>query len=484
LLFFLVFSLLTLLSCGSCGGYKPSDKPSDPRAGETAVIYYAKHDFFHHNNAKIMATALAEYINTSRFYNIADDENLDALDYDTFFVFVQVDKDGPAKQIVDFLSQQSFVNGAVYIFWTGNVAVADKDRISDNLRSMARSAGILRVFGFPEQESIKKDEAWSLLSPWLNSALDDLAERRNVGNRAEDTMKALAAGYPDRIKDVEWNKILKDWTFMMDGHVWRYAGGRILRDTRKPENFRRLSIYRYTPEKPLPVSTVGVNQWYETAIKEQPTLRQIEKPPSAWTPPNFDLSASDFYQELWHCRTRAEAESHLVWVGFLGWKIRIHEGIKEPLMRVQERIRLLEKANDQSVLDWENSLNSAGAWNWRNIAETGVISFHSYGVAIDLVMRNTTQKETYWQWTRDKGKDWQALSYALHENNRISSRASSRAAFLLPPESVVRAFEQEGFTWGGKWFEYDTMHFEYRPEILIMGFRREIQRGEAFTTNW
>jgi D-alanyl-D-alanine carboxypeptidase len=27
-------------------------------------------------------------------------------------------------------------------------------------------------------------------------------------------------------------------------------------------------------------------------------------------------------------------------------------------------------------------------------------------------------------------------------------------------------FEQHGFIWGGKWYHYDTMHFEYRPEII------------------
>ena len=31
---------------------------------------------------------------------------------------------------------------------------------------------------------------------------------------------------------------------------------------------------------------------------------------------------------------------------------------------------------------------------------------------------------------------------------------------------IVRAFEAEGFIWGGKWHEYDLMHFEYRPEII------------------
>jgi hypothetical protein len=28
-------------------------------------------------------------------------------------------------------------------------------------------------------------------------------------------------------------------------------------------------------------------------------------------------------------------------------------------------------------------------------------------------------------------------------------------------------FEKHGFIWGGKWYHYDTMHFEYRPELLL-----------------
>ncbi|MGW8266533.1 MAG: M15 family metallopeptidase, partial [Longimicrobiales bacterium] len=34
------------------------------------------------------------------------------------------------------------------------------------------------------------------------------------------------------------------------------------------------------------------------------------------------------------------------------------------------------------------------------------------------------------------------------------------------PPAVVEAFERHGFVWGGKWAHFDTMHFEYRPEIL------------------
>lgn len=34
----------------------------------------------------------------------------------------------------------------------------------------------------------------------------------------------------------------------------------------------------------------------------------------------------------------------------------------------------------------------------------------------------------------------------------------------IPPE-VVRVFERHGFIWGGRWYHYDTMHFEFRPEF-------------------
>jgi len=32
--------------------------------------------------------------------------------------------------------------------------------------------------------------------------------------------------------------------------------------------------------------------------------------------------------------------------------------------------------------------------------------------------------------------------------------------------SESQTFEHHGFIWGGKWWHFDTMHFEYRPEII------------------
>jgi hypothetical protein len=35
------------------------------------------------------------------------------------------------------------------------------------------------------------------------------------------------------------------------------------------------------------------------------------------------------------------------------------------------------------------------------------------------------------------------------------------------PWEIVEVFEKHGFISGGKWYHYDTMHFEYRPELLL-----------------
>ncbi|MFY4861157.1 M15 family metallopeptidase, partial [Aliarcobacter butzleri] len=35
------------------------------------------------------------------------------------------------------------------------------------------------------------------------------------------------------------------------------------------------------------------------------------------------------------------------------------------------------------------------------------------------------------------------------------------------PLEIVEIFEKYGFIWGGRWYHFDTMHFEYRPELLV-----------------
>jgi hypothetical protein len=84
-----------------------------------------------------------------------------------------------------------------------------------------------------------------------------------------------------------------------------------------------------------------------------------------------------------------------------------------------------------------------GTYNCRPIAGTDRQSPHGFGIAIDIAIKQTD----YWRWTKP-GADGR---YAY--KNRI-------------PAEIVAIFEKHGFIWGGKWYHYDTMHFEYRPELL------------------
>jgi hypothetical protein len=97
--------------------------------------------------------------------------------------------------------------------------------------------------------------------------------------------------------------------------------------------------------------------------------------------------------------------------------------------------------------EWKAYLKSAGAFNWRMVrGSKNRLSGHSFGIAIDL----NTRYSNYWQW------DCKSTS----ENVDLGYKNKN-------PQGIVDIFEEHGFIWGGKWYHYDTMHFEYRPELLI-----------------
>jgi len=83
-----------------------------------------------------------------------------------------------------------------------------------------------------------------------------------------------------------------------------------------------------------------------------------------------------------------------------------------------------------------------GTYECRHVAGTDQTSMHGWGAAIDI----NTAFADYWRWHRAA---WDGSEYV----NRI------------PPE-IVAVFERHGFIWGGRWAHFDTMRFEYRPELL------------------
>lgn len=90
-----------------------------------------------------------------------------------------------------------------------------------------------------------------------------------------------------------------------------------------------------------------------------------------------------------------------------------------------------------------------GTFEWRYIANTTRLSNHSFGMTIDInpVLSN------YWQWD-------------LIEQGEVVSETAPLVYRNTVPLEIVEVFEKYGFIWGGKWYHYDSMHFEYRPEVF------------------
>jgi D-alanyl-D-alanine carboxypeptidase len=85
---------------------------------------------------------------------------------------------------------------------------------------------------------------------------------------------------------------------------------------------------------------------------------------------------------------------------------------------------------------------TGGTYNCRAVAGSAVRSTHAYGAALDI----NTKYADYWRWASKTADD-------LTWKNQI-------------PMEIIRVFEEHGFIWGGYWYHFDTMHFEYRPELL------------------
>jgi D-alanyl-D-alanine carboxypeptidase len=145
-----------------------------------------------------------------------------------------------------------------------------------------------------------------------------------------------------------------------------------------------------------------------------------------------------FFDKMYGDCWRGEVTPHLVSVDWLprswGRTIRISSvnGVAASLAAVSGELDALPASAKRYVFP------PSGTYNCRTVADTGEPSMHSWGAAIDI---NAAYSD-YWLWPR----------------------AASRNAF---PGEIIEIFERHGFIWGGKWSHYDTMHFEYRPELLM-----------------
>jgi D-alanyl-D-alanine carboxypeptidase len=166
----------------------------------------------------------------------------------------------------------------------------------------------------------------------------------------------------------------------------------------------------------------------------------LEKPPATDVDPGRFRNAAFFAKMYGDCQ-KGEVTPHLVSLPWLpktwGQSIRISSvnDVDKHLRAVSAEIDALPDAIKRAAYP------TAGTYNCRAVADTGEPSPHSYGIAIDL----NTAVSDYWY--------WQAHGGPIVYRNRM-------------PAEIVAIFEKHGFIWGGKWFHFDTMHFEFRPELL------------------
>jgi len=96
---------------------------------------------------------------------------------------------------------------------------------------------------------------------------------------------------------------------------------------------------------------------------------------------------------------------------------------------------------------------SIGTFNWRKIAGTNRLSMHALGIAIDFKLPAPLGR--YWRWDRTASK-----KTSTYPKEIMMDEGFNR---------IVTIFESYGFIWGGKWWHYDSIHFEFRPELALYG---------------
>lgn len=226
---------------------------------------------------------------------------------------------------------------------------------------------------------------------------------------------AMRAGYGEVFKGVAKDDAGKT--------VLRFAGGDFLYDDGRQKTYDE---------------RLNAPDLEDTFSPLYPLTNPTDKLPENFDPGRFRVEA--FFKALYG-GSEEEVAKNCVPVNFCGNKVRFNSrcGAAEALAKVGKDLDEAVKAKPalKTYLT-----NLGGTFQWRFIAGTKQLSNHSFGTAIDL----NVDKSAYWRWEKPEKlktfsrKDW--------------------------PVEIVEAFERHGFIWGGKWWHFDTMHFEYRPELI------------------
>ena len=290
--------------------------------------------------------------------------------------------------------------------------------------------------------------------------------------------------YPDLEYQTEYDSSLEDWKITIKAKVF-------LNRKDKSDEYKTLTkeaVFYWADGRLLPESELSrkddywllqyhySNRLRDPASYSEEEIENIRKFGSTSSRKNTEGSPMFFFDFIYAAKSRAVIEEHIIRTKFLGKTTKVHERVLPALKRVEAEICLLAAISVESLTPEKISamdtnsekltseqkeirlfiknLRSADAYFWREIAGTKRKSFHSYGIAIDLLPRKLNGRSIFWAWEKERsGDQW------------MMTPPESRWS---PPESVIRLFEKNGFIWGGYWIIYDNMHFEYHPELTGM----------------
>lgn len=264
---------------------------------------------------------------------------------------------------------------------------------------------------------------------------------------ARIVLAAFQQAYSSKVTGYGYDKGGQDWYIVVGQKRFLWAKGRILPESLflsgeevPVEQWRPVVDYIYPPEVADPAT------FTQEIISE---IRRTSHPDFRASQPSYHL---DFFDALYDGKYQVRIEQNIVSMSFLGREVNVHRDIVSALSQVERRI-LEEAEHNQEVEDFVDNISSVEGYNWREIRDRQDRSFHSWGLALDILPKGWQKKNLYWNWISEWNPDWMMIP--------LSKR-------WMPPQSVVDIFERHGFVWGGKWMLWDTIHFEYRPELLIL----------------
>ncbi len=235
--------------------------------------------------------------------------------------------------------------------------------------------------------------------------------------RMNELLDALVSSYPDALARHDGSRV-----------YWRDGTAMDVSDGRDSKSFEEL------------LGNASILDQFRLSYPRG----RLAAPPATNADPGRFRSEAFFRKMYGDCR-HGDVQRNMVPITWLsrtwGKSVRVTRinGVAETLTRISDEIDALPATIKAAAYP------IAGVFSCRTVKDTGRPSMHAYAAAIDLNLRTSD----YWLWQKPGGDG--SIAY----KNRM-------------PQEIVDIFEKHGFIWGGKWYHYDTMHFEYRPELLMV----------------